>query len=407
MHSRQRTIDDMMCISDGCDPHHYIKGRSMIGGMIGGMAKFNAEGDIVERKDVKKDDDEIEGTTLEITDYIDMVNDDSNLPDKQKFNEIMKQRGDLLELYDIPNISEKDKNLIENKLDYITYILSDDKYSKYELGNYFYEEVKGNPLYEAYEKTAETVPLEEKETLDTKRGDINEDNNMEYDNDTGMLQDYDGDKSDGLDSKNISAYDPQYIQYLAGERFNDKFDLTNMSNKELINLQNHLKKNFLRFYPIDTIKNDTLWELKSYKTPTKNDQRQDLQETKIKGFDQYQIRYKQNNKGEWVVDNIYDKVFKMNTLPNKPNGYKYYWGFNNKDGIANANPLKSPSFIPIPVRNKTTGDILYYKGDWNDNKKITKYGRKLIQIDNSELQREPNRYSNKYLKKINKFGIKK
>lgn len=27
MHSSKRTIDDMMCISDGCDPHHYIKGR--------------------------------------------------------------------------------------------------------------------------------------------------------------------------------------------------------------------------------------------------------------------------------------------------------------------------------------------------------------------------------------------
>lgn len=27
MHSSKRTIDDMMCISDGCDPYHYIKGR--------------------------------------------------------------------------------------------------------------------------------------------------------------------------------------------------------------------------------------------------------------------------------------------------------------------------------------------------------------------------------------------
>jgi hypothetical protein len=170
---------------------------------------------------------------------------------------------------------------------------------------------------------------------------------------------------------------------------------------------NHLQENFFRFYPVDTIKNDTLWELKSYQSPTKNDSTQELQRTKIEGSKQYQIRYKQNNKGEWVVDNIYDTVIKKNTLPERPNGYKYYWGFNNKDGIAETNPLKSPNFIPKPIRSKTTGDILYYKGDWNPHKKYTKNDRPTLKIDNSELHREPNRYSNKYLKIINKFGIKK
>ena len=166
-----------------------------------------------------------------------------------------------------------------------------------------------------------------------------------------------------------------------------------------------LRDNFLQYYPIDGIKNNTLWELKSYKTPTKNDKTQELQPTKIKGYKQYQIRYKQNNEGDWVVDNIYDTIYKMNTLPERQNGYKYHWGFNNKDGIANTNPLKSPNFIPIPVKSKSTGEIKYYTGDWKQN--VTKYNKPFIQINNSELSREPSRYSKKYLKTINKYGIKK
>lgn len=387
MHSSKRTIDDMMNICDGCDPFHYIKGR----GMIGGMAKFNAEGDIVERLERRDNpEDEIKAETLEITDYIDEINDSDNLSDKQKFNEIMKQVGDLKELYKNVDITEDNKNLIKSKISHINSVLDDDKYDKFNPKDYEYKKVEGNPLYEKFYEEAKYDP--------TERGNISEEQIMKYDIDTGILEDYDGDKSRAFDSKNVMAYDPEYIKFLSGNRFDDKWNYRDMPNDERVKLRERLRNNFLQYFPIDTIKNDTLWELKSYKSPTKNNKTQDLQQTKIEGQNQYEIRYKQNNKGDWVVDNIYDKYIKKNTLPTKPNGYKYYWGFNNVDGIAEANPLKSPNFIPIPVQSKKTGEILYYKGDWGN--KITKYGKPYLQINNSELKKEPNRYTKKYNKRI-------
>jgi hypothetical protein len=385
MHSRHRTIDDMMNISDGHNPFHYIRG-----GMIGGMAKYNAEGDIVERLERRDNpEDEIQAETLEITEYIDEINDADNLSDKQKFNEIMKQVGDLKELY--KNVdTDIDKDFIKSKINHINIVLNEDKYETFNPKDYKYEKVQGNPLYERFYEEANYDP--------TERGNISEEQIMIYDIDTGILEDYDGDKSRAFDSKNILAYDPEYIKFLSGNRFDNNWNYQNLQNKDKLKLIDHLQKEFFKYYPIDTIKNDTLWELKSYQSPTKNNKTQDLQQTKIEGQKQYEIRYKQNNKGDWVVDNIYDKYLKKNTLPERPNGYKYFWGFNNVDGIAEANPLKSPNFTPIPIISKKTGDVLYYKGDWEN--KITKYGKPYLQINNSELKKEPNRYSKKYNKRI-------
>jgi hypothetical protein len=361
------------------------------GGMIGGMAKYNAEGDIVERLERRDNpEDEIQAETLEITEYIDEINDADNLSDKQKFNEIMKQVGDLKELYKDSEITETGKELIKSKLGHINNVLSEDKYDKFNPKDYKYEKVKGNPLYEKFYEEANYDP--------TERGNISEEQIMKYDIDTGILEDYDGDKSRAFDSKNILAYDPEYIKFLSGNRFDNNWNYQNLPIDKRTKLRDHLRNEFLQYYPIDTIKNDTLWELKSYKSPTKNNKTQDLQQTKIEGQNQYELRYKQNNKGEWVVDNIYDKVIKKNTLPERQNGYKYFWGFNNVDGIAEANPLKSSNFIPIPITSKKTGDILYYKGDWKN--KITKYGKPYLQINNSELKKEPSRYSKKYNKRI-------
>jgi hypothetical protein len=305
----------------------------------------------------------------------------------------MKQVGDLKELYKVSDITETDKEFIKSKINHINNVLNEDKYDNFDVNKYEYKTTEDNPLYESFYKEANYNP--------TERGDISEAEIMKYDTDTGILEDYDGDKSRAFDSKNILAYDPEYIRFLSGNRFNNNWELNKLPPKEIVKIQEHLQKEFFKYYPIDTIKNDTLWELKSYQSPTKNNKTQDLQRTKIEGYKQYEIRYKQNDKGDWVVDNIYDTYLKKNTLPTRPNGYKYFWGFNNKDGIAEANPLKSPDFIPIPVKSKKTGDILYYKGDWNPEKKIEKYEKPFLEINNSELKREPNRYSRKYNKKIN------
>jgi hypothetical protein len=143
-----------------------------------------------------------------------------------------------------------------------------------------------------------------------------------------------------------------------------------------------------------------LWELKSYSSPIANKglNKQELHLTKIIGTKQYEIRYKQVN-GEWKIDNIYDKIVKQNTLPERKDGYNYYWGFNNKDGIAEANPLKSPNFQPHLSNNGK-----YYLGGWSENNSFTKDGIKWVSINNDELYKEPNRYSKKYNKKINRLN---
>jgi hypothetical protein len=318
----------------------------------------------------------------------------------------MKQVGDLKELYKVSDITETDKDFIKSKINHINNVLNEDKYDNFDVNEYVYKTANDNPLFMRFNIEAENTPLQFTETIDTKRGDISEEKIIDYDIDTGILSDYDGNKNNAFNSKDIFGYNENYIKKLLKKNnFNQSINIEDITKE----LNDKIRNLYLQYYPVDVIKDGTIWELKSYSKPTKTSgnyhNNQEMQRTKIEGTGRYQILYNQLANGKWVIGNIYDTKENMKTLPDRPDGYKYYWGYNSKDGIANTNPLESPNFRPqlndpVLLNGKT-----YYKGGWNPNMSFTRKDKNNKDINyiaksNKELKREPRRYSRKYNKRI-------
>ena len=112
-----------------------------------------------------------------------------------------------------------------------------------------------------------------------------------------------------------------------------------------------------------------------------------------------------DNKNIPVIKNIYyyhnkgkKNEEKIPTLPDKPQGYKYLWAFDNIDRMGYMNPLKSEYFIKEPIKGTKT-----FKGNWK--RRVPTGNPNLqdkIEVMNKEIKVYPSTYVKEFHKKINK-----
>jgi len=167
--------------------------------------------------------------------------------------------------------------------------------------------------------------------------DINSTNDKERGDETEVILDeYIPDILTKIDNDNTKIY-------------NSKIKDNNIWNREFISNVSDID---LTFFPIDAIKNNTLWEFKSYKDPLKKSVK--LADTKIDGTKEYDIifkNYKEKGGVKTKIENIYFKgkndEFKDNPIPtliHNPKGYDYYIAFNLRDKLGYYKPLEDENF---------------------------------------------------------------
>jgi hypothetical protein len=425
MHSSKRTIDDMMKISDDCDPHHYIKGKGIVGGMVFDLPhnKLSDENILINKANID----------LNTTDIDDLVHSYSYLAQSVGGKDFDKRINWLIEkINDIGDIenTEKNKGIIdlnfdENEKGYMTDIkvnadrlaifdanrLAVDKVlsnyakeGKYKLGGREHSNIKAkvaefeesypenNPIFKEYHTESKKDLKTGKyptDTVDTRRGDISEEFSINNDELTRQFRNIDTNDSPLYNSKNPIPYTPEFKNLLK-----PKYIPTNEKERKAV--FEEIKKE-LGYYPIDGIKigttdYGTLWELKSYSTPLEEKGgKQKLSLSKIEGRADYKIKYKKDG-NDFVIENVYYND--VPTLPYKPLGYKYFWAFDNKDRIGYANPLtKKAGFRPIKNKDGT------YNGSWD---KDEVYGNDLY-INNKDIKIYPKGYYKTFKeKRINK-----
>jgi len=429
-----------MINNGGCDPFHYIKGNGGLGykpnahymhglgydyynnidgsgfsRMIGGMA----------RKDImtgKLTDEQLEAYNEKVPEdqritefdkFIDEVDKDKTVSNKDKFKYFNNQLGDLERLKIDDPLREDEYQDVINKIE--------EKLEKSKYKNFVKKEYplligrhgEENYLFNQHHKEAEdktSDPLK----VHFMRGNISEKDIIDFDEETGILRNLDKDKSETYDSKDLDAYNDDFIKAIvapygitwSGHKYVNK-------NKLMDNDKKHLIEYFLSNFPIDGIKGNTIWELKSYSDLLgTNEQKQRLNETKIKGTVEFPIRYMKDKNGEIKLKNIYYRNNNTGKLveafKDKKNGYNYLWMFSNKDKIGYVNPLSNKNFH---VERLVPGKEIY-QGIWNKDEKIERKNKGKIVgydvlIDNEDIHKFPSRYSYEFNKKMMKEKKKK
>jgi len=155
-----------------------------------------------------------------------------------------------------------------------------------------------------------------------------------------ILSKIDGDNSKAYNTKKVNApyYNPEFIQTLK-DIYKDK--------KPKEKFKDWVEKEYLQFVPVDAMKQNTIWELKSHK-----DNKKDFQpysKTKIEGYRNpnegvnYEILFMDNNKNpnKKMLKNIYFSHEGKSTpvLVDNPKGYNYLTLFNNQDSRSYYNAM--------------------------------------------------------------------
>jgi hypothetical protein len=235
-------------------------------------------------------------------------------------------------------------------------------------------------------QTANLTPKEKNQKIAEEAGNVNE----EYvEKRRRFLSSIDGDKSTPHNSKSLLAYDVKFRKILdkiyneLSEDEKDEYKDEKGRSKYVF-----LRNKFLKYFPIDFIKNKTLWELKSHSD--NKEKYQPYSTNKIEGYygignPIYNIVYTTKN-GERRVENITftyklpDGTFKtINTLPHRKTGYNYLTSFNTEFGNTYYNALGDEDFekTKIPLReeykNKQYIEVLKddFKNGFLDDKIIT------------------------------------
>ena len=435
MHSSRRTIDDMMYISDNCDPHHYIKGRGIIGR---GPMFETAEGELYDEAF-----DLLKPSRNERTNFkkIDTVLKDVFNTDEKRLYWLVKQAKDLDEIIDRNNrattyeYDSDEDDLVEKKTpneyiatkaknmrSYIDDLINKKKYEYLEEPEIerLQKDISGlvryyNPLYEAnYNEAKDYIETNKKEiekmeeskrpTIETKIGDYSEDKNINNEEFTNQFFNIDRDRSKIHNSKDFTIYNPDYL-----DKVSPSYEPKNA--KEIKDWQKYVLDN-LQYFPVDAVKIDnpvqgTIWELKSLSGNLDDPNGKQIMNGigKITGRGKYEIEYMNDNKGIPVIKNIYymhnkgkKNEEKIPTLPEKPQGYKYLWAFDNIDRVGYMNPLKSEYFIKEPIKGTKT-----FRGDWK--RRVPTGNPNLqdkIEVLNKEIKVYPSTYVKEFHKKINK-----
>jgi len=434
----------MMCISDGCDPHHYIKGRGMIGGMIHPDINIEEKLDDEYREQINeerakedegKPEEEKQGNVGSIPELVEILLNDERLSKEEKRERLLKWEGDLEQIRKMNlhsadtefegskavTVSKKQEPLHKVILEAkraVNKALGDRYIDDYEYPHLTKDTPHGkqyiNPTFDLAQAVAKSKvakgTVEPNSTVDTVRGDLTEEY-VELDPKIKILKTLDHDKSVPLNSKNSDAYNEEYVMLLLSQNNND-FDKV---------------QDILSHFPIDIIKNNTIWEIKSFKELSNPDTKRshEMSVSKIAGYGDYSFRYINTGteeKPKYKLDNIYYKVKEYNpashsmrtkyipTLPIKTNGYDYYWLMNNKDRIAYTNPLANKRFQYIPATKK--GEVMYHVGDWSNTREdhTNKLKERKIDLKNTEMYHLPTRYAKEYsdkIKTIKKYKVTK
>ena len=120
-----------------------------------------------------------------------------------------------------------------------------------------------NPLYKKISKQAEDAVKTDPTINETyERGNKSEDYLIKH---PLILQEFSGDFSKIFNSKDIDAYDPQFINNLR-ENFLEKY----LNINDEMDQNKFIVDNILKFFPVDGISDNTLYELKSYSGKNKN-----------------------------------------------------------------------------------------------------------------------------------------
>ncbi len=222
------------------------------------------------------------------------------------------------------------------------------------------------------------------------RGEINEDEITEK---QGIkLSIIDNDYSKGYNTKNFSAYDEKFIKILINAfTINGK----EPQNQMIIN-------QILKFVPVDIIKDNTIWEIKSLNDSNKDSN--SIKDTKLKGFENKKnvsigdilidgtigFKFEFTPDGKKVKNIIFsltgkigynkkpiydpnDINIKIPILKENPNGYDYYWYMSNSSGDRYYSPLTDQNEINNFINELKYLDIDITKiTDYEDLEKILK-----------------------------------
>ena len=259
-----------------------------------------------------------------------------------------------------------------------------------------------------------------------KWGDLSEDDFTQSFLFTDLI---DNDKTNLYNTKDLDAFSDEFknamVEIATGDK-NIKFsDLKNMSIEEQNKIMETIKNNFLQYIPIDLIKGNTIYEVKSFKTGINKEGYQKMGKTKLEGFGRmvkgnstkYEFDFtddmgkiknitfsykggnepkiKYNKKGEIIkeVDNYKFDFTDIPILKNNSLGYKYYWLMSNKDITGYINPLQEKNFLKLSKQmDNSTNFVLVDNKDFKimpnsymqlfkerlENKKIFENKRDLI-----------------------------
>jgi hypothetical protein len=417
-----RNLDDMMYISDGHNPFRYgLYGRGGLGykplpyNMIGGMAYRNPDkpSELYDEHILRFKEEYPELHIDTLNQYLDAVINSDKIDEERKINELNKQLSDL-EFEKEQNDTKgkyKDKELEKNineSLEIINNYFQQDENRELKALENSYFQPKTNEFYERNDEEAEkenpSKTIIGKTDKDTERGDKFEKDAFVYEEDTHLLYNIDKDKSTAYNSKELEPYTDEFIKYCL-KKIGINKDLKDLSDTD----KDKLIDKILQFIPVDIVKDNTIWELKSYGKNLTNEYKFGKQSLSITKMDKsvvynpkinkpyFNVIFKYNKGGdEWRVKNLYtDEGIPLL----KNSNFKYYWMFNNPDGIGYYNPLKNKNFEPEKDKKDK-----YYKFGWKDMEDIM--SSKKINIPNKDIQVYPRRYSSKFNKIIKKYKNK-
>jgi hypothetical protein len=419
-----------MISNGGCDPFHYVRGRGGLGykpsppfmhglgydygynldgcGLRGGMVYKSAESGKLTHELIPNEDKEFD----ELIDEIEQ----SNNSDEKKFKWFVKELGDLKdELTHVGNTDEDNED-VEKMIDKIENILKEPKYQSFQPKDY--PEHNVSPMFKTYHEQAEKEinanpnliedevgkPIQTiSEKIHKHRGNLSEDDIIEFDSDTGILKNIDRDNSDAFNTKDLIPYTDEFIKALLIDKYTGLSKVSNLpwSGKSSIsdNDLNWLIKQYLSKVPVDAVKDGTIWELKSYTKPiNKSVSNQQMTQTKIRGTNEFKMKLMKDNNGDFRIKNLYYGSNNIPMFKERPDGYKYYWLLSNKDKIGYVNPFKTKAFLN-ENHSTYTKEPNTYKAKWDKN--LTNGDK--IYLSNEDFLKYPKSYSKNFDKIIKKY----
>lgn len=326
--------------------------------------------------------------------------------------ELEREKISLLLNKQIDNLLNKGYELTELQAKEFNQVLTDPKY-------------KENPFYK-YEKN-KAIRTAEKNEVNIQRGNLTEEDITESYLFTELI---DKDKSKLFNTKMLEAYSDEFKNFLVDIATNGKYknfhDLDLLPKEEMVEVRQKIFKDYLEYIPIDLIKGETLYEVKSFQSPiNKKDGFQEIGKSKLFGYtintrDGCLLNYsfgltddgkkvenilctyktgktsilKEDENGDIYEENIYKKTLAqdMPILKNRPDGYNYYWLLSNSDTTGYINPLQDDIYKGLTKQHKKMNELLINNPDRDINTNF-KIKNKFFKImPNSYMQIFKNEY---------------